>query len=129
MSAASVTARGRAVAERMMVDTCTIKRQTGEVIDEAGEGTPTYTTVYTGKCRVQARNLASESPNVGQQRVDIYTTELQLPIAVTDVAVNDVVEITASLDPMLAGRSMRVNNLMYGTHKTMRRLSVEEPTS
>lgn len=130
MSRESVTMRGRQVAEQGMVDACVIRRQTGEATDpDTGEVTPTYADVYTGKCRVQTRGLATYSPNVGQQRTDIFTAELQVPIDVTDVKVNDVVEITASLDPFLVGHTLRINNLAYGTHKTARRLPVQEITS
>ena len=113
-----------------MVDTCTIRHQTGVTVNpDTGASEPTYTVVYTGKCRVQSRNLGTESPNAGQQRVDIYATELQLPISVTGVAVNDLVEITDSLDPDLIGRTLRVNNLFYKTHATSRRLPLEEVVS
>lgn len=113
-----------------MVDSCVIRRQTGEEIDpDTGKVTPTYADVYTGKCRLQFRGLATESPTSGQQRVDLLTAELQLPIATVDVEVNDVAEITESLDPDLPGRVFRINNLMHKTHATARRLSVEEVTS
>lgn len=130
MTAASVMARGRARAESMMVDACVIRRQTGSTVDpNTGAEVPTYEQVYAGKCRIQFRGLATESPTSGQQRVDLLTTELQLPITVTDVHVNDVAEITASLDPDLPGRLLRVNNRMHKTHATARRLSVEEISS
>lgn len=130
MSRASVVARGRAAAEAGMVDSCVIRRQTGTATDpDTGRITPTYTDVYIGKCRVQSRNLQAGSPNAGQQRVDMYTTELQVPIEVTGVEVNDQVEITASADPELVGRQLRVANLMHATHKTARRLPLEEITS
>jgi len=113
-----------------MVDACVIRRRTGETTDPTtGEVTPTYAQVYSGKCRVQTRNIATQSSNVGQQRVDLFTSELQLPIEVVDVLVNDVVEVTDSLDPALVGHSMRVTNLAYGTHKTARRLPLQEITS
>lgn len=136
MTAASVTARGRAAAEALMVDACVIRRQVGTTTDpDTGAVTPSYEDVYSGKCRVQSRNLSARSPNSGQQRVDLYAVELQLPITVTGVAVNDVAEITVSLDPELptpradgTPRLFRVNNLFHKTHATSRRLSVEEVT-
>lgn len=130
MSRASVVARGRQMAARGMVDTCVVRHQTGTAVDpDTGKVTPTYTDVYTGACRVQFRGLATQSPTSGQQRVDLLSAELQLPIAVTQVLVNDVVEVTTSLDPDLPGRLLRIKNLMHGTHKTARRLQIEEVTS
>lgn len=130
MSVATLLARGRAAAEALMVDSCVIRRQTGSTVDpNTGAEVPTYEQVYAGKCRVQFRGLATESPTSGQQRVDLLTTELQLPITVTDIAVNDVVEMVTSIDPDLPGRRLRINNRMHKTHATARRLSVEEITS
>jgi hypothetical protein len=130
VSLPNLLARGRARAESLMVDSCVIRRRTGSTVDpDTGAEVPTYTQVYEGKCRIQFRGLATESPTSGQQRVDLLTTEIQLPITVTDIAVNDVVEITASLDPDLPGRLLRINNRMHKTHATARRMSVEEITS
>ena len=129
MSALAATLSGRREAERLMVDTCTIRRQTGETRDASGAVTPVYgTTVYTGKCRLQLRGLASQSPDVGEQRIDILRGELQLPISVTGVAVDDQVTFDSSLDPALGGRVFRVADLMHKTHATARRLPVEEVT-
>lgn len=131
MSRESITTRGRQVAETGMIDACVIRRKTGETTNpNTGAVVPVYgLEVYSGKCRVQTRNIATQSSTVGQQRVDLFTSELQIPIAVVDVEVNDVVEITESFDPDLVGRTMRVTNLAYGTHKTARRLPLQEITS
>ena len=54
MNPAAVLARGRAAAEALMVDTCAIRRRTGETLDDTtGEVTATYDDVYSGRCRVQ----------------------------------------------------------------------------
>lgn len=132
MTARSVLARGRRAAEALMTDACVIRRRTGLTVDpDTGAEIPTYTTVYSGRCRVQSRNFSTESPNAaGLQRVDLYHLEVQVPMSVTGVAVNDEVEITASVhDPDLVGRRMRVQNLFHASHKTARRLQVEEVTS
>lgn len=129
MSALAATLAGRRAAERNMVDTCTIRRQTSETRSNTGEVTPIYsTTVYEGKCRLQLRGPTGQSPNVGEQRVDILVGELQLPISVVGLAVDDRVDIVTSLDPDLAGRVFRVADLMHKTHATARRIPVEEVT-
>lgn len=134
MSVAGVLARGRAAAEALMVDACAIQRVTGTTLDpDTGAETPTYMPVYAGRCRFQSRNLTGASPQAGQQRVDLYVLELQIPATVTGVAVNDVVTVTASVDPELVApradgtpRLFRVANLMHKTHATARRLPLEE---
>ena len=46
MSVESALARARQAAERLMVDTCTIRRKTGETTNlTTGVVTPTYTTI------------------------------------------------------------------------------------
>ncbi|HEX5995676.1 MAG TPA: DUF6093 family protein [Jiangellales bacterium] len=131
MTAASLLARGRAAAERLMVDSATIRRQTGTVTDpNTGVITPTYTTVYSGKCRVQQRSEASASPTeAGDARVLMLRTELQLPMSATGFRVGDeVVDVVSAHDPDLTGREFTVRDLAHGTHKTARRLGVVERT-
>lgn len=113
-----------------MIDACVIRRQTGTSVDpNTGASVPTYSEVYSGKCRIMAWNVATSSPNVGQQRVDLLRSELHIPIGTTGVQVNDVAEITASRDPDLVGRRLRLDNLMHKTDATARRFPVEEVTS
>lgn len=112
-----------------MTDTCVIKRQTDETEDDYGRVTPIYTTLYAGKCRVQAFQVATSSPDSGQTRVDLLSMYVHVPIAVTTVEVNDLVDITASRDPDLPGVKFRVDNRMHKTDGTARRIPVEERTS
>lgn len=110
-----------------MVDACIVRRQTGQNREATGEAVPVYgQTVYAGRCRLQLRGLAGQNMDVGEQRVDLLRAELQLPIAVTGLAVDDRVEITASLDPDLAGRLFRLSDLFHKTHATARRVMIEE---
>jgi hypothetical protein len=122
---------GRRAAERDMVDACQIKRRTGESTDpDTGVVTPTYATVYTGRCRVQQRALESQGSDVGEARIYQVPWELQLPMATsTGIAVEDIATITAcQLDPDLVGRAWWVKGKAGGTNKTARRLQVEEVT-
>lgn len=131
MSAASVLARGRAAAERLMVDECTIRRRTGETTDpDSGVITPTYDTVYEGRCRVQqpAAQATEESP--GEQHALMLRLEVHLPMNVTGIEADDEVTITASVhDPDLPGRVFVVRDLAHKSHATARRLGVQERTS
>lgn len=133
MSAASVLARARAAAVALMVDACTITRVTGSTTSPVtGVVTEVTTTVYAGVCRVQdkgALGAASSSDTVGQAFLRQLGWQLQLPMSVTGLAVGDRVTVTSSAhDPDLVGRVFAVRDLFHGTHKTARRVAVEELT-
>jgi hypothetical protein len=131
MSAAAALACGRALSESLMVDSCVIKRVAGEVTDPfSGTITPTYSTIYTGKCRVQHREAQGREETPGQAFLIMLLLELQLPMSVTGLQVDDQVTITASAhDPDLPGRVFFIRDLMHKTHATARRVSIQEKTS
>lgn len=129
MSVDFVLSEGQRAAQALMTDSCRVRRATGSTTDDAGRVSTTYATVYEGPCRFQYRGLSAGAPNVAEQRIDLFTLELQLPIAVTDVAVNDRVIALTSKDPGMIGRELRVANLAHKSHFTARRLPLEEVTS
>lgn len=113
-----------------MTDRCSIERTTGVQVDPmTGASEPVTETVYEGKCRVMSWAVATTSPNVGQQRVDLLRMDLHVPVSVPGVSVNDVATITGSRDPDLVGRRLRIDNLAHKTDATARRFPVEEITS
>src|SRR5437868_1553101 len=130
MSALTATLRGRVAAEALMVDACTVKHLTGSTTDpETGHVTPTYATVYAGKCRVQQRVPVAKPYDVGEAAVWLERLELQVPMSVTGIASNDMVTITASaLDADLVGRVFHARELGHKTHATARRFQIEEVT-
>ncbi|MEU1240046.1 DUF6093 family protein [Micromonospora parva] len=127
----AVLARGRAAAEALMVDQCVVRRDNGTTYDpETGYPTPNTTEVYAGKCRIQQQTASAGQRDVGEATVLLLRLEVQLPMSVVGVRVDDVVEVTASVhDPDLPGRRFRVRELAHKTHATARRLGVEELTS
>ncbi|MBX6358156.1 MAG: hypothetical protein IRZ05_20195 [Micromonosporaceae bacterium] len=131
MSAATALAHGRAAAERLMVDQCVVRRQTGTVTDpDTGRVTPVYITVYEGKCRVQQQQVQARAIEPGEAHLLMLRLEVHLPMSVTGVAAGDEVVITSSAhDPDLAGRVFIVRELAHKSHATARRLGVEERTS
>lgn len=131
MSAAGVLARGRAAAERNMVDACVITRRTGESTDpNSGVVTPTLITVYTGRCRIQAGDPHAEPTDAGEAEVLLAQRVLQLPVATsTGIEAGDRVTITASVnDPDLVNRQYVVRGEFAKTHATARRLGIQEVT-
>lgn len=131
MSAAALTLAGRAAAERLMVDTCTVTRATGRTTDlDTGITAKGYESVYAGKCRVQQPGREARPGAVGGALVYQQLIEVQLPMTVTGLAVGDVVTITASaLDPDLVGRRFWIREVAHKTHATARRVGCEEVTS
>lgn len=126
-----LVAAGRARAESIMVDACTITRVAVVYTSpETGQQTKTTTTVYSGKCRVQMQMPGSAGPNeAGEAHLLMLQLSVQVPVTVTGVEPGDVVTITAaSMDPELAGRTFTVKALAFKTHATSRRLAVEEVT-
>lgn len=111
-----------------MADACTVKHQTGETMDPVTlQMTSTYSTIYTGKCRIQITATVALMPEAGERVVTTQRVTIQLPMTVTGVQVDDVVEITTSVhDADLVGRVYRVRSQFAKTHATARRLECEE---
>jgi hypothetical protein len=131
MSATTAVLAGRRAAEALMVDACTVQRVTGTATDDTtGKVTPTYTTVYSGKCRVQQVAPISKPADIAQGAVWLQRLSLQVPMSVTGIASDDVVTITASaLDADLVNRVFHVRELGHKSHMTARRVQLEEITS
>lgn len=122
LNPAPALGRGRAAAEALMVDTCTITRATSTTTNpDTGQVSRTTIPVYGGKCRFQdASPAAPPTPKqLGGAGVLVAELQLQLPIAVSDVQPDDLVTCTAAvLDPGLAGRAWRARPTPRKTHAT-----------
>lgn len=116
-----------------MVDTCTIRRKTGVTTNpDTGQSTPTYVTVYQGKCKVQqATQAQAREERPGQAELLMVRRELHLPVATSGaVRAGDEVTIDVSVhDPGLTGRKLVVRDEAAKSMATARRLGVEEVTS
>ncbi|MEU4367549.1 DUF6093 family protein [Micromonospora chersina] len=126
----ALLAQGQAAAEELMVDRCLIRRKTGETTDDDGNITPTYVTVYDGKCRLKQPAALARADETGEAAQLILRRELQLPMTAVGVQVDDEAKMTAvRYDPDLVNRSLLVRGLHHATHAVMRRLHVEERAS
>lgn len=124
MLSAALT-RGRALAERMMVDTCSISRP-GATVDEL-TGVPTWTPVYTGKCQVSAYEPQESNREVSSALVTTQRYVLKLPVESYAPQIGDVATITAATyDANLVTRKFRVVALLHKTAATAYRLGAEE---
>lgn len=118
----------RADAESLMLDTCTIVRL-GELVTDPNTGatTPSETTLYTGKAKVQGLDPQESNPEAGGATLTVQRYRVDVPVGAYVPGIGDVVRITAAaLDPNLAGRSYRVVALLHKTLATAYRLAVEE---
>lgn len=133
MSAITATLRGRAAAEALMLDAVTVTRLASQVTDpETGVVTPTYTTIYTGKCKVQRSQRASRvaPTSVGEAEVFESRLELHLPTSATGVTSDDIATVTASvLDPDLVGMVFHVREPAAKTFTTAHRFGIIQVTS
>lgn len=131
MDRADLLASAQAFAEEGMVDTCLIRRRTGEdVLDQnTGEVTPEYLTVYEGKCRVQQTNAQAAEEDAGEAYLLMVRVELHLPVAVVGIEPDDEVAITTSRDPDLISRPFAVRDLFHKTDASSRRIGLIERTS
>lgn len=133
MNLDATLARGRAAAERLMVDTVTIDRWDGTYTNNETTGAQTKNygaALYNGKARIQ-QNAAVSQEDAGAGRVvTTLRLELQVPVTVTGLKVDDRVTVDASVgDADLVGRVFRVSDLHHKTHATARRVAIEEVTS
>lgn len=131
MSRASVLARGRAFADGGFVDTCLIQRRVGEPQTNPADATVTYPleTVYSGRCRFQQAAAPWAGPaTVGQAGIGLSAAEIQLPVVGSDgIDKDDIVTCTAATnDPDLLGKRFTVQGTHHATHKTTRRIPIQE---
>lgn len=130
MSRESALARGQAGAQAGMVDACVITRTTGETTGAGGVITPTTSTLYTGRCRVQFKPMQGSGTDVGEAYLLLVRREVQLPMSVTGLREGDRITITAApLDADLVGKAYVVRDVESKTHLTARRVTVLEVTS
>jgi hypothetical protein len=131
MSATTATLRGRQAAETLMTDTCTVQRATGtSTNDTTGVVTPTYSTIYTGKCKLQ-RPAGGARHDEAEASVVVAPLQLHLPIVGSEaVTVDDIATVTAAaMDSGLVGKVFRIDGPADASLKTARRLPVIEVTS
>jgi hypothetical protein len=127
MTAASAVLAGRAAAEKLMVDACTIDRPGVPATDPTtGVVTPALTTVYMGVCKVQGLDPQERTREAGGYIFTVQRYRVDVPVGAYSPEVGDLVTITSStLDPYLSG-PLRVVALLHKTFATAYRLMVTD---
>lgn len=119
--------RGRIAAEMLMVDQCTAKRVAGQTETPDGVLIPTYSTVYSGKCKVQQTVSQSTNPDAGGHQFTVLDFAVHIPVNAPDLAIDDIVTIDSSAnDTRLLNHSYRVVELFRKSFATAQRIRVKE---
>jgi hypothetical protein len=128
MGALSATRSGRRLAERIMLDTCTIVRVTGQTTNPTtGAVTPTTITVYTGKCRVKPPVTSVVSQESGGHVAVAAPGELHIPVGSYAAQPGDLATITAAVgDPLLVGAKYRIESPFQGSLITAYRFRITQ---
>lgn len=130
----SVLERARGNAESLMTDECTVTRP-GEAVTDPATGVvkPASMQVYAGRCKVQTSGgLASENVEGSAAQTMgavslVWSLCVHFPYGTPGLRAGDVVEVTESANPLLAGRRLRlVSPQSEKTHATACRWNVKE---
>ena len=127
----NLTDSGHAAAPSPMTDPCTVTRFASHVLNETTlVYADTYTTVYTGVCRVKGTALQDQASNAGERPAVTREYDVSLPVSAIAVAVDDLITITASqLDAVQPGLTLRVLGVLHGSQITARRMRCQEVTA
>ena len=130
MTLAALTA-GRALAEALMLDACTVVRRGAPSTNTStGAVTVSSTSLYSGKCKVQAAGLASQTVEAAGRTATLERPTVHVPVGSFAPRPGDVITITASAtDANLVGRVYRVTAASLKSLATAYRIPVEEVTA
>lgn len=121
--------RVRRKVARLLTDECTITRSAGRpVYDKSSSTTMTApgTTIYKGACRVVGAGGQRSADMAGEPFVQQgYLADL--PVDAPEIKPEDRLVLTSTSDPALAGRSLRVADIVKGgSYAVTRRLSLTD---
>ena len=131
MTLDAVLSRGRARALQLMTETCTVRRA-GTPSTDANTGvvTPTWSTIYSGVCRVQETGaIGGNEPAEVAASDAAYTATMiiSMPMSATGMLPGDQVVIgTSQYDTALPGRVMTIIRVQAKGHATARRVWAED---
>ena len=131
MGAESAVLAGRAAAEALMVDHCTVKHQTATTPGPNLEEVPVYETVWSGPCRVQRSGALSprEASGAAGYEFGIDSILAQLPLSASGIKRGHVFVVDGlgdESDPDLLGLTATILSNLTKTHATKRTLVCEE---
>ena len=120
-------ARGRMLAESLMTSRWTIRRATGESSIVDFRPIPITEQVYDGIGKLQTYEAYEQSGTAGPATTQTQRMTLHLPVGSYMPLPGDMATCTASSDPLLVGRRMRIAQVMPAKeHATAYRCFVDE---
>lgn len=113
--------QAQAAAERLMLDRCTVTRQSGELVEDPETGREGYAsqTVYSGRCKVQTYEAYEATPEAGGHTYTKQRYRVDVPVSAGPFTAGDVVTVVGYRHPF------RVVGEMDKTHLSAQRLSVD----
>lgn len=131
MNPLRIAARGQRAALLLMTDTCQIYRLDYDHPTPGAAGKDAYgrTDLYTGRCRIRPMSesrVSGKPAEVGGSVLAVESYLVSVPLSVTTVEAHDLLQVTASSDPRLVGRVLKVGGLVAGSQVTARRMLCEE---
>ena len=111
-----------------MQDSCTVRRKTGETVDEdTFDVVPIYETVYTGRVKMQTYEGHEVERESAGQTVVQQRSSAHFPVGSFHPIPGDILTITASHDDLLVDRAFRiVQEYPVKTFATAYRVFVDE---
>lgn len=114
---------------RLLIDTVTIKRESGTVFDpNTGQNTVTYTTLYSA-VPARIKPMSGTEVTAGEQSLAVHAYEITVEWDTDDVRPEDIVEVVTSLDGDLSAANLIVEDThawsFAGHRKLICRLNLE----
>lgn len=122
--------RGRAAAEALMTDRCTVERPTGEyeTDPETGQDEPVMEQVYTGVCKLNSTPSTGEHYDSGEHYYLVERPRLHLPHDAPVQSQDQAIITGTETGNVSVDIPFRLADLNRGTHRTSQRWNVEAVT-
>lgn len=128
MDIQNVVEEGRVEAEVIMTDTVLVTRRSDMPVTDPETGKVTYPTgiIHDGRGRVQSRDTEGQTYSDAGAPILVTAFQAQVPVRV-GLQKDDQIKVTASeSDPLMVGRTFRVDSVTRKTHATKTRANIEE---
>jgi hypothetical protein len=117
----------RPTATASMDAECIITRQTSGTTGPDGTFTPgAATPIYTGVCRIVPVTRPGRVAVVGEAQETHRHFQVAVRYDVPAILIDDLIDVTVAVDPLLVGKKLRVLEVSYGSEQWQRNLLCDE---